>query len=300
MLSKALLALPALFLAPNAVAQTAAAPTAAAPTKMRIAKPALWKISDADTTIYLFGTIHLLPKDIDWYRGLVKDSFLSSQELVLEMVEPDDATMAGLVMKKGMNPAGVTLRSMMSDTDKANYEAALKKLDLPAEGFDAMRPWLAGVTLAVLPLIKQGYDPESGVEKILEKERGDRKLIGLETAEQQLGFFGDLPDTLSLKFLSETVESAGEVDEITPKMLNAWIRGDADTVGNMVNDSMAETPELAAVLLVNRNMNWAEWIDARLDQPGVVFIAVGAGHLAGRYSVNTMLVAKGLKVTRVQ
>ena len=31
-----------------------------------VAHPALWVVKDADTTIYLFGTVHLLPTDTDW------------------------------------------------------------------------------------------------------------------------------------------------------------------------------------------------------------------------------------------
>lgn len=292
----------AIFFAGPTIAkqETATQTTSATPAKMRIAKPALWKLSDADTTIYLFGTIHLLPKDVDWYHGPVKDSFLSSGELVIERIEPDNATMGGLVMKMGMNPSGVTLRSLLDDADRAAYETAVSKLGIPVESMDPMRPWLAAVYLAMIPLMKQGYDPESGVEKVLEKARGDRPLIGLETAEQQLGFFGNLPDSIGIKFLKGTLENTEKADDIMPRMLNAWIKGDANTVGNMLNDSMAEEPELAAALLVDRNIRWADWIDNRMDKPGVVFIAVGAGHLAGRYSVNTMLATKGLKVTRVQ
>ena len=63
---------------------------------------------------------------------------------------------------------------------------------------------------------------------------------------------------------------------------------------------MAATPELAKVLLHDRNARWADTIKARMDQPGTVFIAVGAGHLAGNHSVQDYLKDRGLTATRVE
>ena len=36
--------------------------------------PALWKVADEDTTIYLFGTVHALPKDVEWFRGPIAEA----------------------------------------------------------------------------------------------------------------------------------------------------------------------------------------------------------------------------------
>jgi uncharacterized protein YbaP (TraB family) len=52
-------------------------------------------------------------------------------------------------------------------------------------------------------------------------------------------------------------------------------------------------------LLVDRNVNWAEWIDTRLDKPGVVFMGVGAGHLGGSDSVQAILAKRGIKSARI-
>jgi hypothetical protein len=61
-----------------------------------------------------------------------------------------------------------------------------------------------------------------------------------------------------------------------------------------------DDPRLAAALLHPRNRAWADWIAARLATPGRVFVAVGAGHLAGPHSVQAMLAERGLTVTRLQ
>ena len=67
-----------------------------------------------------------------------------------------------------------------------------------------------------------------------------------------------------------------------------------------LNDDVAASPELEKALLIDRNKRWADWIDARMKQPGVVFMAVGAGHLSGKNSVLVMLKSHHLKVERVK
>jgi len=98
------------------------------------------------------------------------------------------------------------------------------------------------------------------------------------------------------------MEAANAVDEVKPmldRMVTEWAEGDADELAAVLNEGMTD-PAVAEALLYKRNANWAEWIDARLDQPGTVFIAVGAGHLAGARSVQDHLAEKGIAVTRVK
>ena len=71
-------------------------------------------------------------------------------------------------------------------------------------------------------------------------------------------------------------------------------------IAKSFNADLGEAPELMDALLARRNANWANWVKGRLDKPGTVMVAVGAGHLAGDKSVVKMLEKQGLKVTRVQ
>ena len=48
----------------------ACATTPPEPVAPAVPGPALWKVADKDTTIYLFGTVHALPKDVPWMRGI--------------------------------------------------------------------------------------------------------------------------------------------------------------------------------------------------------------------------------------
>lgn len=277
----------------------AAKPAASAPVPKQL-KPALWKVADADTTIYLFGTIHALPKGLVWLDGPVGKALDSSGELITEIPEIPAAEQQKTVMALGVLK-GETLRSMMPDADRVAYEALLAKLKIPAEALDPMEPWLAGITLGVLPYKLAGYGAEDGVEAVLRKAAiaKGKKLGALETVDYQLALFDQLPREAQLKFLGEAVRDFDKSFGIIGTMTDEWGSGDPEGLGKLMNEQM-DDPELADTLLYQRNRNWASWIAKRLDQPGTVFIAVGAGHLAGAQSVQDLLSAQGLTSTRVQ
>lgn len=266
-----------------------------------LAQPALWKVSDEDTTIYLFGTIHLLPKGINWYDGKVAQAFEQAQELVTEIPDvPQQQTMA-VTMQLGALPQGQTLRGAMTPEERERFEAALQSLKVPAAAFDSMKPWLASVALATIPLMQAGYSLDNGVEAQLDQRNKalGRPRLGMETLEYQLGIFDGLPPNAQKTLLFETIAALPDFPKEVDKMVGAWSKGDALVLAELLNEGM-DDPELYKVLLTDRNRNWSAWIDDRLDRPGTVFIAVGAGHLGGKDSVQEFLGKAGIKVERVQ
>ena len=198
-----------------------------------------------------------------------------------------------------MLPQGTTLRSLLNEEQTATYTAAMGKIGIPPEAFDPMKPWLAGLTLSVLPLMQQGYDPNSGVEKVLLGKVPNKEKGALETAEFQLGIFDNMTQDAQIAFMIEAAENIDELKPMLDSMVSEWAEGDAEGLAAIMNDNMSD-PAVADALLYSRNRNWAEWIDTRLDTPGTVFIAVGAGHLAGAKSVQDYLAQKGITVTRVR
>ncbi len=290
----------ALFASSPALADShAAAETATVPAAAN--GPALWKVADEDTTIYLFGTVHVLPQGIEWYDEAIATALTGSDMIVTEipMDASSDAALQQLTMAKGMLPPGTTLRSLLTPEQASSYEAALAKLGAPPEAFDPFKPWLAGLTLSLLPLMQQGYNPESGVEKVLLSKVGDKPRGALETAEFQLGIFDGMPQDAQVTFMMEAVEGMDEVKPMLDRMVAEWAKGDADALAEIMNEGMSD-PAVAEALLYSRNANWAEWIDTRMAEPGTVFIAVGAGHLAGDKSVQDYLAEKGITTTRVK
>ena len=286
----------ALLLATPACARTTPAPVA------RIAHPALWVVRDADTTIYLFGTIHVLQPGIKWFGGGVKKAFDSSGQVVLEILTPDPATMTALVKEKGYAHDGKTLTDRLPESKRPAFARAMASVGLPATAFDPLEPWFAATNLELIPLQKLGYDLSNGPEQIITRASKDagKKMNQLESAQEQLAFFDGLSMPAQIAFLSSTVDEMPTLEKTVKAMVDDWARGDPDALGKLLNDDMTASPEIEKVLLVDRNKRWADWIDNRLKQPGTVFIAVGAGHLAGGNSVIEQLKAHHLKAVRVK
>ncbi len=287
------------LLAGPALAQTATPAPVPAPKMM--ADPALWVVKDKDTTIYLLGTVHVLKPGTEWLDGGVKKAYDASSEVVLELLQPEPATMQGLIGKYAIDPDGPALTAKMSPEVKALYEKTTAELGLPAPAFEKFQPWFVSSIVSLTAIGKAGYNPESGVERqITDAAKRDGKKMGaLETAEQQLSYFASLPEDAQLKFLKATLEELAKLDNMFNAMVASWAKGDPDSLARLLNASMTDSPEVVKVLLTDRNARWAQWIDDRMDQPGTVFIAVGAGHLAGANSVQTFLKAHKLKAKRI-
>ena len=265
------------------------------------ADPALWVIRDEDTTIYLFGTVHILKPGMTWFDEAVKNSFYASDELVIEMIKPDPAVMMKIVSDLAIDKTGVSLRDKLSAEDRAAYEATLTKLNLPIASFDPLDPWFASVNLSLIPLMRNGYASDQGVEDELLMQAAARsiQITGLETPEQQLGFFDNLPEDVQIRFLNFTVDTIDEAADGMEQMVAEWANANVDALGELMNAGL-EDKILYETLLVNRNINWAEWVDQRMEQPGTIFLAVGAGHLAGNDSLQAVLARKGFIAERIE
>ncbi|MGN3973089.1 TraB/GumN family protein [Tsuneonella sp. SYSU-LHT278] len=278
--------------APADTAQASAAP----------AGPALWKVSDEDTVIYLFGTVHVLPQGGTWFDDRISSALASSDTIVTELPPSamTDPAAQQTIMALAMLPPEKTLRGLLTEQQRTTYEKALSKLKMPPQALDRFEPWFAAMTLSMLPLLQNGYAADSGVEKVLEAKAGAHVKRGaVETLESQLRLFDELPAKDQAAFLASV---SAQIDEVVPqlsRMVAAWEAGDADRLAALMNESMKDDPTLAERLLYARNRTWAGWIADRLAQPGTVFMAVGAGHLAGAQSVQDALAARGIESVRV-
>jgi uncharacterized protein YbaP (TraB family) len=245
----------------------------------------------------------VLKPGLTWFDEAVKSAFDKADEVKLEIVMPDPATMQGLVQATGVAPAGTPPLTQRLPADKrAAFTKAVTDLGLPANALDRFKPWLAATQLSVAPLSKLGYDSANGPEEVITEaaKQAHKPLSGLETPQQQLGFFGSLSDQAQLQFLESTVDELPKLDTQMATMVDEWARGDPEALAREMNDELKSSPEVAKVLLVDRNRNWAQWIKQRMTKPGTVFIAVGAGHLAGPDSVQAQLAKLGLKAERVR
>jgi uncharacterized protein YbaP (TraB family) len=263
--------------------------------------PALWVVKDKDTTIYLFGTIHILKPGLGWFDEAIKSAFDRSDELVIEMVEPSAAQSQAIFAKYGIDSTGKALTAKMSEDERTTYSALIAKLGLPIASFEALDPWAVAVTLQLVSLQASGFDPGSGVDSQLESAAiaAKKPVSGVETFESQLALFDNLPQESQLKFLAESVSGFDEMATGMAQLVDSWGKPDPEALAKLMNDGMSD-PILYKRLLSDRNANWAKWIDRRMKKPGIVFMAVGAGHLAGKDSVQMLLKRYKRKAERVK
>ena len=267
-----------------------------------LAHPALWVVKDADTTIYLFGTVHLLPNDTAWHFPALDQALSDSRALYVEITDDDQANMTALVMRYGLDMAH-PLSTLLTPFDRDRLERAARLANVPGgvAALNVMRPWLAALTLTVAPLTQAGLDPAAGVDKQLRAamEKAGKPVRALETAEQQIRFLADMPQAMQLALLRSTLRDTDRASVELKALIDAWKDGDDKAIARLENDLMRrEEPQLYQRLLVERNETWARQIAGMLQQPGTVFIAVGAAHLAGPDSVQAQLAKEGIATER--
>lgn len=288
----------------QAFAQTVEAP---APAVARVvpqadgAGPALWVIRDADSTLYLFGTVHVLRPTTAWGSARVDAAFAGADQIWFEVSNPDDqAAIIPLIQQHGLSPDR-PLSSLLTAEEMTDLNAAATAAGLPAAQLNIFRPWFAGLTLAVAPLVKAGYDPQSGVEQIL-KARADaagKPVHGFETLDKQIGILAGMSEADQLAFLRSALEAYDDATVELDQMVDAWAAGDLSALERITVEEMrADSPAVYQALLVQRNTDWAGQIQTLLAGSGTAFIAVGAAHLAGEDSVQEILKDRGVAVAR--
>jgi len=266
--------------------------------------PALWTVSDADTTVYLFGTIHLLPEKVNWRTEKFDAAVSGSNELVVETIIDDKnpAQLMSVLAKLAITPGLPPIAERVPPAKRAALAAAIQKSGIPPAAFDRMETWAAAFMLLGNQFRDAGLKGGEGVEAVLRSAfTGQNKPIGeLETNAEQLGFFDALPEHAQRQLLEGAIEAPGDTKKEFGRMLDSWTKGDVAAIARSFNRDLAGSPELMDALIKRRNANWSKWIEQRMTKPGAVMIAVGAGHLAGPGSVVDLLQRDGFKVRRVQ
>lgn len=286
--------------APTTQQSEASAPLVAA-TQVQ-ATPPLWKIESAHGTIYLLGTVHMMKPNVSWEGSQVKAALAASSKLFEEVNDANDKTKAQeLLLKYGFDSEH-PLSTKISKDDLAKLDAALKQMGVPGESaMEPLRPWAAMLAISVLPMVKAGYSPDSGVDVTLANEwkAAGKTVDGLETLDQQVHFLADMSEADQVMALHVSLEDLDHANEDVDKIVAAWIKGDLETIGDLENKEFKQEDQgLYKLLIVDRNKAWAARLSQMLDSGGTEFVAVGAAHLPGDEGVLKLLAAKGYKLTR--
>jgi len=278
---------------------------ASAATAPPTAHPALWAVSDADTTIYLFGTIHLLPEHYQWRTPKLDQAVGNSQQLVVETIvdqKNPQKLMQAIASMAFNTPNLPPLADRVAPEKRAELASAVKESGLPPQALDKMETWAAAFILLGNQFRDMGLKGDEGVEIVLRNTfASEGKPIGeLESNAEQLSFFDRLPESAQRQLLEGAIDQSSEAKAEFNQMLTSWAKGDVKGIARSFNHDLAGSPALEQALLKTRNANWSRWIEQRMAQPGAIMIAVGAGHLAGRDSVIDLLKRDGYRVKRLQ
>lgn len=269
-------------------------------------QPAMWDVSDEDTQVYLFGTVHTLRPDTVWLRGRVRERLEAATAVYFEADTESQRARDGLeiaVTQHGLYRPGTTLRGVLDDALEPEIAEATELVGVPLSGFDSYKPWLVSVTMAQMLSEAQGFEADAGVEAVLGEIARDagKPLRYLETGAEQMTLLASIPEAIQIKMLTQTAEQMLEDPLQLDRMIAEWVEGDVEGLVPFFEEDeiFGEGPGFD-IMLKGRNANWAEQIATLLGtETGVFFIAVGAAHLAGDDSVQAMLSARGLDVVRV-
>lgn len=237
-------------------------------------------VSDADTTIYLFGTFHSLDRDTSWFGARVRAAFDLSDELVLETVVPTDpAELHDALVRHGLAKPITAGQPVVASTEAPAFVAS------------AGKAMAAGRSL--------GMSVEFGADAVLRRSADavGKKVDGLESFDEQLGMFVGLPQGQAPS--AAPAVAAEPLPVMLDTMRAAWRKGDAARFSTILGSVKDSSPAAYRALFVDRNAHWADWLAARMDRPGTVFVAVGTGHLIGEDSVQAKLAARGLRARRI-
>ena len=270
------------------------------------AEPALWTLSDEDTTISIVGTVHYLPEDLDWRTGKIGDAFDAAHTVCFELdAEARAAESAVMMFERGIFKKGDRLSNHLTNEQVSELQEIAEYLGIPFESLNVMKPWFASLTMEEYMVDRM--DLGDGVEFTLYPEvaASGKALCELESPEEQLGHWieMDLEDQIEVLFLEYpgtedlSLEEQIEFSEDQfDQLVEDWVEGDVAALDQLINTEASLSKSFHDALLVKRNRNWIPRIEALLETEGEIFVAVGAAHLAGDDSVIKMLRDRGHKI----
>jgi len=266
------------------------------------AAPAMWTIRDHDSTIWLFGSFHVLPEDAVWQTSLFENVLEDADRVVFEAdVRPMAvASMGAEAFVRGVYVDGTLLTDGLEEAVESQLREKAAAIELPMGSILAMRPWMATNTIAMQALAAEGYRAE-GVEFVLQPALPEGRLGFLETGEQQLDVLAGAPEDEQIAMLVATLEQLDALPKLMEKMLRSWVDGTPEELGDLFLMEMGGFEEaFLDRLIYQRNRNWMAPLESMLARNQENLVIVGAGHLIGAGSVLDLLEQAGYEVARIQ
>jgi len=257
----------------------------------------LWEVKGKHNTIYLLGSVHMLKVADSALPAAALHAYAMSKFLVMEL--DLNGVGAESLLESGAEletlPEGQSLADAAGPQLYAKLLVRAQPLGLEPEILSHFQPWFAALMLQQFELAKSGFDPAAGVdEQFAVLAQADHKpIIGLETIDEQLGFFAHLSLEQQREFLRSTLQDSATAESEADAVVQAWQRGDTVKLEQLLREETNESPELYRLLTTERNRRWLPKITQLLNSDDNYLVIVGALHLIGHDGVIELLQRQG-------
>jgi uncharacterized protein YbaP (TraB family) len=264
------------------------------------ARPPVWVAKRGGATMFLFGSIHLLPPGLDWRPQALIDALAKADTIIFELPIDmgADAEAVRLARTLGSWPAADSLSAHLTDIERKRLARVARLLGASPEALDRLRPWLAEVTLSLMDDTRNGAAATQGVEQqIQQMAPATARRDAFETVHQQIGFLAGAPLADQVASLDETLREIEEEPDSYRRTVTEWMSGDVTALQtDALSPLLRASPVIYRRLIADRNARWAADLRRRLSRPGLTVVIVGMGHLVGPGGVPALLRARGVKV----
>ena len=272
-----------------------------------------WKVSDENSSVWVLGSIHLADSTLYPLAPVIDSAFAHSDELAVELNMNDEEVVKEVGEQsaaQGLLTEG-TLRDLLPQDMWNTVDSLCTAWNVPIVMIEKTRPWLAAMTLSSYAFMQAGLNPEYGIDYVLlDRAAMDGKaIIGLETAEEQIGALADTTesDSAGVYYLKTTLHEIAEFESLVSNLMHAWKTGDDEMLRRLLDDGEEEVPlqeskfkdEFEQRIYVNRNAKMADSIATFLREDRKVFVVVGVAHLAlEKDNVIETLRKRGFRIER--
>lgn len=259
----------------------------------------MWSVQGQNNRVYLLGSMHMLPSSAFPLPAAMGEAYNDSQIVVFEtdigaVNKPDNQK---VLLQAGTLPKGESLSNSLPGRQLRDLVEIAEELKLPLEVLDGYRPWLAALTLELSAFMKQGFQPDLGVDQHFYERalKDNKKIVTLETVREQISLFTDMSDSMSNEYMAMTLYHLDDPEDLPEDVLDDWLDGDLGDIGDYVEDVEDDHPQMYNRFLRDRNRAWMPTILDLLKQQENVLVVVGAMHLPEDDGLLAMLRKAGYK-----
>ena len=270
------------------------------------AKSILYKVSSNSNSVYILGSLHLAKPELYPLDKSILTAYKKSDVLVVEIdaESPESALKIQTIMlHSGIYPKSKSLKTELNSKTYKQLQEYTAKAGVPIQMLEQMRPWVVMIQLSVIEMLRLGYSPELGIDKhFIDKAHKDKKrILALETIEEQMSFLSKDDKTYQDKLLRYTIESMNEIEPMLESLFVSWENGNAEDIEKIFLLNMQDDKNLNEIydeLITKRNKKMTKKILDYLKEDNNYFVVVGAGHVVGKGGIVDLLQKHGYIVSQ--